>query len=137
MLNRIVISGRLTSYPELKTSTSGTSLCSFDIANETGFGDKKKTQFIRICTAGKTAENVVRFCRKGGEVGIDGRLYIREYETKDGRKAKATEVWADNVQFFSQPKAEDKADVKAEDVKTQDVYTSNLFEDAMETDLPF
>jgi len=48
MFNEVVLSGRLTADPELKTTPTGVFVTSFTIANDVGYGDKKKTNFINI-----------------------------------------------------------------------------------------
>ena len=127
-MNRIIVTGRITADPELKKTQSGTSVCSFNLAVDDGYGDKKKTFFFRICTANKTAENVCKFCRKGSEVGFEGRLTNREYE-KNGQKVSVTEIWADSVTFFSKAKEEEKP--------KQEQTLMDGFESVSDDDLPF
>ena len=62
MFNLVVLSGRLTATPELKTTPNGVSVCSFAIANETGYGENKKTSFINVVAWRKTAKSFNLSC---------------------------------------------------------------------------
>lgn len=64
---------------------SGSAVLSVNVANNQGFGDKKKTMFIRVTIFGKRAEgNLKEFLTKGQQVFLSGELSISEYEAKDG-----------------------------------------------------
>ena len=99
MLNEIILQGRLTNDPELKTTNSGKSVCSFTLAVERDFstdGDKI-TDFINIVTWNKTAEFVSRYFAKGKQMIAKGSLQTRKYQTQNGDNRTATEVVADKV----------------------------------------
>ena len=103
MLNHIIIQGRFTAKPELKTTASGTSVTSFTLAVERDFKDKetgeRATDFIN-CTAWRgTAELVARYFDKGRMAIVSGRLQLRDYTDKDGNKRRAAEVVADSIYF--------------------------------------
>ncbi len=84
--------------PELKTTTTGKSVCTFKIANETGFGENKKTNYITCVAWNKQAEFVSSYFSKGKYIAISGRLDMREYE-KDGQKRTVYEVVCSDVSF--------------------------------------
>lgn len=100
-LNKVILGGRLTADPELKTTPSGVSVCSFSLAvnrKYTKEGDQA-TDFIS-CTAWRaTSEFLVRYFRKGSSVCIVGSIQTRSYTDKDGNKRSATEVIVDEVMF--------------------------------------
>lgn len=100
MLNRIIIMGRLTAAPELKTTQSGLSVVSFTVACERDFGSgEKQTDFIE-CTAWRgTAEFVSKYFRKGSMIVVSGRLQSRKWEDRDGNKRTSWEILADSVYF--------------------------------------
>lgn len=108
MLNRIILIGRLTKDPELRYTNSGTPVCSFTLAVDSGFGDNKRTDFINIVVWSKQGENCSQYLSKGKLAAVEGRLQIRNYDDKDGNKRYVTEVVADNVRFLS-PKNETNA----------------------------
>ena len=100
MLNRIIIMGRLTAAPELKTTQNGVSVVSFTVACERDFGSgEKQTDFID-CTAWRgTAEFVAKYFRKGSMIVVSGRLQSRKWEDRDGNKRTSWEIQADSVYF--------------------------------------
>lgn len=101
MLNEIILQGRLTDSPELKTTNSGKSVTSFSLAVERDFstGDDKETDFINIVAWNKTAEFITRYFTKGKQMLVKGSLQMRKYETQNGEKRTITEVLADKVYF--------------------------------------
>ena len=100
MFNIIVLSGRLTDDPELKSTNSGLSVCNFTVANDVGYGDNKKTNFVNVtCWRGK-AEFVCKHFKKGNMIGIEGQLQVRKYQDNDGKDRYSTEVVANNIQFM-------------------------------------
>lgn len=106
MFNLVVLTGRLTSNVELKTTPNGVSVCSFSIANEVGYGENKKTAFINIVAWRQTAEFVSKHFSKGSMIGIEGSIQTRRYQDKDGNNRTAFEVVANNVQFVESKRSE-------------------------------
>ena len=101
MFNLVVLSGRLTADPELKTTPNGVSVCSFSIAVDRAYrkDQEKQTDFISICAWRSTAEFVSKYFSKGNMIGIEGAIQTRKYQDKDGNNRTAFEVVANNVQF--------------------------------------
>ena len=102
MLNVVAIIGRLAASPELKTTNSGKSVCSFRIANDSGYKDasgQSQTNWLDVTAWGKTAEFVCKYFPKGALIAIDGRLQTRQYQDKNGNNRTAVEVVANNVNF--------------------------------------
>lgn len=108
MLNSVCLMGRLTADPELKSTQSGVSVCSFRIAVDRTYtpkGQEKQTDFINIITWRSTAEFVSRYFRKGQLVAVQGSIQTSQYTDRDGNKRTTFDVVADNV-FFAEKKAE-------------------------------
>ena len=103
MLNHIVLMGRLTRDPELRTTNSGVSVASFTIAVDRDFGrgdnGEKQTDFIDIVAWRQTGEFVSKYFTKGSMAVVSGRLQIREWVDKDNNKRRNAEIVADNVYF--------------------------------------
>lgn len=101
MLNVVVLTGRLTADPELKTTTSGTAVCSFSIAVDRRFrsGEERQADFINIVTWRTTAEFVSKYFKKGQMIAIEGSIQTRRYQDREGKNRTAFEVVASNVQF--------------------------------------
>lgn len=100
-LNRIVVVGRTTKKPEVRTTQQGTAVATFTVAVDRGFGDKKETDFIPVVVWKGLAENCGKYLEKGKLVGVDGRLQIRTYEDSNGSKKTIAEIVANDVQFLS------------------------------------
>ena len=102
MLNSIIVMGRLTADPELRSTSSGLSVTSFTVAVDRGYvraGDEKKADFIPVVAWRQTADFVSKFFRKGSMIAVQGSLQSRSYEDKNGNKRVAYEVIADQVSF--------------------------------------
>lgn len=104
-MNRAVIIGNLTKDPEARTTASGLSVCSFTVAVNRGFGDKKDVDFIPVVTWRALADNCAKFLAKGRKVGVSGRIQTRSYEANNGERRYVTEIVADDVEFLT-PKGE-------------------------------
>jgi single-strand DNA-binding protein len=105
-INRVVLTGNLTRDPELRSLSSGMSVCSLRVAcntrrknNSTGEWEDKPN-FFDVTVWGAQGENCARFLAKGRPVAIDGRLEWREWETPEGHKRQAIDIIADAVQFL-------------------------------------
>lgn len=102
MLNCVAIMGRLVADPELKTTGSGVSVCSFTVAVDRNFvkaGEERQTDFIDIVAWRNNAEFISRYFHRGSMIAIEGTLQSRNYEDKNGNKRKSTEVVVNNVSF--------------------------------------
>lgn len=109
MINNAVLMGRITATPELKTTTSGTEVCSFSIAVERNYakkGEERETDFINIVTWRGTAKFVSTYFQKGDMIAVQGEIQTRKYEDKNGNKRTAFEVVAQNVSFCGGKKQE-------------------------------
>lgn len=105
--------GNLVRDVETRYSESGMVISKFTIAIDSGFGDKKKTDFIPVVCFGKTAESVDRYLSKGKKAGVTGRVSTGSYENKNGDKVYTTEILADRVEFLS-PASGDYTTLKEE-----------------------
>lgn len=102
MLNSVIIMGRLTETPTLKTTNSGVAVASFTVAVDRRFqkqGEEKQTDFFTVVAWRQTAEFVCKYFTKGGMIAVQGELQARKYKDKDGNKRTATEIVAANVGF--------------------------------------
>lgn len=102
MLNVVAIMGRLVKDPELKSTNSGKSVCSFRIANDSGYKNadgSSQTNWLDVVAWGKTAEFVCKYFPKGSLIAIDGRLQTRQYQDKNGQNRTAVEIVANNANF--------------------------------------
>ena len=100
MLNRVILMGRITADPELKTTNTGVSVTSFSIAVDRNYvkqGEERKADFFNIVCWRSTAEFVCRYFGKGSLIAVEGQLQSRQFQAKDGSNRYVVEVVADNV----------------------------------------
>ena len=136
MFNLVVLTGRLTADPELKTTQSGVSVTSFSIAvqRRCKSGEEPQTDFINIVAWRQTAEFVTKHFRKGNMIGIEGSIQTRKYTDKNGNNRVVFEVIANNVQFME--KKSDSSEAPAE-VQEFSNAGSDDFTEIPDEDLPF
>ena len=99
-MNKAQLIGRLSKDPELRTTALGISVCTFTVAVNRGFGDKKETDFLPVVAWRALAENCAKFLAKGKKAGVSGRIQTRSYDTDSGKRY-ITEIVADDVEFLS------------------------------------
>ncbi len=101
-LNKVILAGRLTSDPELKTTTSGISVTSFTVAVNRRFakqGDAVQADFINCVAWRQQAEFITKYFRKGSSICIVGNIQTRTWNDQQGVKRYATEVIVDEANF--------------------------------------
>ncbi|MFP2997964.1 single-stranded DNA-binding protein [Spongiivirga sp. MCCC 1A20706] len=95
--NRVQLIGNLGNDPEIVHLDSGKKLAKFAIATNDAYRNNegeliKDTQWHNVVAWGKTAEVIEKFCEKGKEIAVEGKLTSRSYETKEGVKRYITEI---------------------------------------------
>lgn len=102
MINCIVLMGRLTADPELRTTQNGGSVTRFSIAVDRNYKELNgeiPTDFINIVAWNNTADFICKYFRKGSMIAVQGALQTSKYEDKNGNKRTAYEVNANQVSF--------------------------------------
>ena len=95
MINRTVLTGRLTDDIDLRYTPSGSAVGNFRLAVNRRFTNQngeREADFINCVVWKKTAENLANFTHKGSLVAIDGRIQTRNYENQNGQKVYITEI---------------------------------------------
>ncbi len=104
-LSRVVLTGNLTRDPELRSTPSGTSVCSLRLACNTRRRQDgewvDRPNYFDVTVWGAQAEGCATYLEKGRPVAVDGRLEWREFEDREGARRQAVEIVADSVQFLS------------------------------------
>ncbi len=103
-MNRVILIGNVTRDPELRTTNTGVSVCTFSIAvnrkNKNANGERA-SDFFNIVAWRQLGELCEKYLAQGRKVAIVGELQNRSYEAKDGTKRYTTEIIADDVEFLS------------------------------------
>ena len=102
--SKAIITGNLTRDPELRTTPSGTSVCSFSVAVNRVYRDangeqKEDVSFIDCSAWGKLGEMINQYAKKGTGVLVSGRLDQRSFEGKDGVRRSRTEIVVEDFNF--------------------------------------
>ena len=101
--NKVILGGRLTADPELKTTQSGFSVTSFTIAVNRRFGGKAgeepQADFINVTAWRQTAEFVARYFRKASSICVVGSIQTRSWTDQQGQKRYATDVVVSDATF--------------------------------------
>ena len=114
MVNKVILIGRVTADPEVRSTNGGTPVANVRVATNTYSGKdadgtrKEHTEFHSLVFFGRHAEVAGDFLRKGKLVYADGRLQTRTWEDPEGRKRYSTEVVVESFQLLS-PKNEEAA----------------------------
>ena len=139
MFNLVVLTGRLTANPELKTTQNGISVCSFTIAVERRYkqGEEKQTDFINIVAWRNVAEVVSKYFSKGSMIGIEGSIQTRKYTDKDGNNRTAFEVVANNVQFVESKRDSAASPANATPTAFSNADDNDFIDITADDDLPF
>lgn len=108
MINRVILTGRLTKDPELRKTQTGKSVANFTVAVDRMRRKDQEvadTDFISCQAWNKTAEYIGNYAKKGTLIGVDGRIQTRNYDNASGQKVYVTEVVCDSVQLLESKSA--------------------------------
>lgn len=100
-MNDVKLLGRITADLELRSTNTGKSVTTFNLAVDrvSKNKDEKETDFFTIVCWGKLAEFATRYLGKGRQIVVSGRLQNRKWQDKHGQNRISTEVVADNLYF--------------------------------------
>jgi single-strand DNA-binding protein len=101
-LNRVMIIGRLTQDPELRTTPGGQPVVNFSVATNRRWQDQQgnrqeQVEYHNVVAWRKLAEIASQYLRKGRQVYVDGYLQTRTWQGKDGQQRQRTEIIAENL----------------------------------------
>ena len=119
-MNRVLLTGRLTRDPEMRSLPSGKTVTNFSIATNEYRGGEERTEYHSVVTWERLAEICGTYLGKGQMVSLEGRLQTRRWE--DDRKVKhyRTEIVASNVEMLSGRRKKDyAAETAAQALETQ------------------
>ncbi|MFZ3032120.1 MAG: single-stranded DNA-binding protein [Candidatus Moraniibacteriota bacterium] len=105
-VNKVMLVGRLTRDPDMRTTTSGQQVATISMATNNFWTDKsgtrqERTEFHTVVLWGRLAEIAGQYLTKGQECYIEGRLQTREYTAKDNTQKKVTEIIGEVMQLGS------------------------------------
>ena len=156
-MNKIILVGRLTKDPEIRSTNSGFQAANFTVAVNRRFKNKEggyDADFLPCVAYRQTADFIGKFFKKGSLIGLEGSVQTRNYDAQDGTKRYVTEVIVDNAEFVggknetsNTPSNDSYVDAPASDpideipeydVPSQDPYENYDKEVSLsDNDLPF
>jgi len=95
MSNTIVVTGNLGADPEHRTPGAGP--VELRLADNTGYGERKRTTWWRVKVWGKTGEYAMRSLVKGDLVTVAGEASVDEWKGRDGTKRVTLELNAQRL----------------------------------------
>lgn len=136
MFSKTVIIGRLGHAPSRKDTRNGTPCCSFSVAVDSGWGERKITDWYNVSVFGKTVDFCTQYLNKGSVVCVSGVIHLREYDGRDGQRHASLDLTADTVTNVT-PKSQ-PADVQVQQGEQQPVPNEDQFGGAFANDeIPF
>ncbi len=106
-MNKVTIIGNLTRDPELRTTSTGISVCSFTVAvnrrnrRDAQANGQPEADFFRVTAWRERGETCAKFLAKGKKVCVMGPVSVQTYQGSDGTTRASLEVTADDVEFLS------------------------------------
>lgn len=147
MLNSIIVMGRLTADPELKTTQNGVSVTRFTVAVERPYqksGQEREADFIPCVAWRNAAEFITKYFHKGSMIAVQGSLTTNKYTDKSGQNRTGYEILVDHAHFTGEKKtaesgAQSEPAVSAPPKATPaPSYSGNAYTQVeMDDDLPF
>ena len=157
-MNKVILIGRLTRDPELRSTSTGRNVCQFSVAvnrTYTNANGEREADFINCVVWDKQAENLSKYQKKGNQIAVEGRIQTRNYDDKDGKRVYVTEVLATNISFLDskgtnngggsfdnlpEPPMNEEVSFESKDTVSVDTDPFEAFGDSIEisdNDLPF
>ena len=108
-MNRVLLTGRLTRDPELRTLSTGKTVTQFSLATNDYRGGKELSEFHSIVNWDRLAEICGQYLGKGQLVALEGRLQTRQWEDDKKLRHWKTEIVASSVEMLSGRRKKDYA----------------------------
>lgn len=140
-MNTVALIGRLTYEPELRTTPSGLSVISLQIACDRPYqskGEERKADFIDVTAWRQTAEFISRYFHKGSMIAVEGSIQTENFTDKDGNKRKSVTVVANNVSFCGSEKNSESKSKERSKTPATEAYDGDIVDVVDDDeDLPF
>lgn len=133
-MNKLIIIGNLCNNPELRSTSSGVSVCSFTVAvnrKKTKDG-QQETDYFNVTAWRERGETCAKYLSKGKKVSVVGPVSVRTWES-NGKHGASLEITAEEVEFLS-PRGEAQPEPEPAPVDPQTGFQQVAMDDS---DLPF
>ena len=104
-VNKAILVGNLGADPEIRTTGGGTTVANLRLATTHQRKDRdgswnNQTEWHSIVVFGRTAENIGKYCKKGKQLFVEGRIETEKWQDREGKDPYTTKIIADNVRFL-------------------------------------
>ena len=119
-MNKLIIIGNLTRDPELRTTATGLSVCSFTVAvnKRRQQGQPEEADYFRVTAWRERGETCAKFLQKGKKVMVCGPVSVSTYTNNNGDTKATLEVTADEVEFLSPRVSDTQPEPEKKDAQT-------------------
>ena len=140
--SKAIITGNLTRDPELRSTGSGTNVCSFSVAvnrvyRDTNGENKEDVSYIDCSAWGKLGEMISQYAKKGSGVLVSGRLNQRSWEDKSGNKRSNTEIVVEDFNFLGGANGGNGGSAPASSNNTSSDIPDDIPEEVDLSEVPF
>ena len=137
-MNKAILTGRIANDLELRSTTTGKSICEFRIATNRPVNrdGEKVADFINCRVWNKSAENLVKYQTKGNLIAVIGRMQVDKYQDKDGKDRYSNYILVEELEYLERKKETTEEDKK----EYQDLHTTTEVQqtfDYTDDELPF
>ena len=139
-MNKVIITGNLSRDPEARTTQSGITQSTFDVAVQRRFkgpDGRREADFLTVVAWRQTADFCNKYLHKGSKVAVEGSIQKRSYTAQDGSKRWVTEIIADNVESVGDREDRQTAAPKTEVKPQQQRMDYGNFEEVEDEKLPW
>ena len=112
--------GNLTRDPETRTvqkGENGGKVCNFTVAASVGYGDYKRTEFVRVAAWNGLGETCAKYLRKGSKVFISGIPTVNTYLNNTGEAAGNLELRLEEIEFLPGKPSDNSIEETDEDIE--------------------
>lgn len=137
-MNKAILTGRIANDLELRSTSTGKSICEFRIATNRPVNrdGEKVADFINCRVWNKSAENLVKYQTKGNLIAVIGRMQVDKYQDKDGKNQYRSYVLVEDLEYLERKKeGNQEAENEYKDLKATTEVQQQF--DYSEEDLPF
>jgi single-strand DNA-binding protein len=104
-VNKAILVGNLGQDPEIRSTGGGTTVANLRLATTHQRKDRdgnwnNQTEWHSVVVFGRTAENVGKYCKKGKQLFVEGRIETEKWQDREGKDRYTTKIIAENVRFL-------------------------------------
>jgi len=127
--NKIILVGRLTRDPEVRSTVSGSNVANFSLAVDRQSKNNNDVDFINIVAFGRQADFASNYLSKGKLILVEGQLRINKWTDRNDVKRETAEVWANRMTFMETKKSQEKQTAQQNNDDEMQGFDEDPFED--------